>query len=327
VSFASMLYHDLDEDARLACKIDKIGMNMLSRNNLSIHQLPGVYVAHYVMLGSLTEPIQSAMTMQTGNLSQAAFSLSIMIARSIDAGSNLLILKNTIEIHMKSAKQHSQLQFVSNLVMMHEVVSRLIRNDEVTSFPDLENIPPTDEDLQFTLEMLSSFYLGHAERVHYESKLWERLDDSQKRKVPIRFMYVAFFSGIASFRLYSYGRRDSQSHIKTLAKSLPILEKASGFSEWNYRNKYLLLKAANFSIAKKNIEAEGEFNAAIQASRASKFVHEEGLACELAAMHHMRRGYDHLALSLFQQAKSCYKTWGSHVKEDHMTSQIDSLEI
>jgi hypothetical protein len=87
------------------------------------------------------------------------------------------------------------------------------------------------------------------------------------------------------------------------------------------------LKAAYLSIVDKNANAEKEFGAAILASKASKFVHEEGLACELAAMHHMRRGYDHLALSLFQQAKSCYKTWGSHVKEDHMTSQIDSLEI
>eukprot|EP00804_Cyclotella_cryptica_P018958 CCRYP_006467-RB/>CCRYP_006467-RB protein AED:0.02 eAED:0.02 QI:225/1/1/1/0.66/0.5/4/29/1413 len=335
VSFASMLSRDLDEDATLACRISKAGMSMLSRNDSAmIQQLPVVYSIHFMMVGSLTEPIQSAVTMvrhayeigmQTGNLSQAAFSLAIMMARSLYAGTNLLNLRNDLEVHLKSAKQHSQLILLANLQMMHEVVSRLIGDDEAKSFPSLKEIPPTDEDVQFTLEMFSSFYLGHAERVHYKSKLWERLEDSEKRKVPIRFIYTAFFSGIASFRLYSYGRKDSQTHTKNLTKSLSILEKASEFSEWNYKNKFLLLKAAHLSITDNNFNAENEFGAAILASRASKFVHEEGLACELAAMYQVTRGNNTSALSLFCQAKSCYKTWGSRVKEIHIASLIDSI--
>eukprot|EP00804_Cyclotella_cryptica_P001010 CCRYP_012361-RA/>CCRYP_012361-RA protein AED:0.06 eAED:0.06 QI:298/1/0.66/1/1/1/3/12/1416 len=336
VSFASMLSRDLGEDARLACRISKAGMMMLSRNDTAmIQQLPIVYTVHYMWVGSLTEPIQSAAAMsqhayeigmQTGNLSHAAFSLSIMMARLLYAGTNLLKLKNDLEVHLKSAKQHSQFILLANLVMIHEVVSSLIGDEEAKSFLYPEKVRPTDEDFQFTLEMFSSFYLGHAERVHYKSKLWEKLEDSEKRKVPLHFIHTAFFSGIASFRLYSYGRKDSQTHIKILAKSLSILEKASQFSEWNYKNKYLLLNATYLSITDKKFNAENEFRAAILASRASKFVHEEGLACEIAAMHHVKRDNNAVALSLFRQAKACYKTWGSRVKAVHISSLIDSIQ-
>ncbi|KAL7519085.1 hypothetical protein ACHAWX_003883 [Stephanocyclus meneghinianus] len=335
VSFASILSRDLDEDARLACRISKTGMIMLSRNNSAIQQLPGVYAMHYMMVGSLTEPIQSAAAMshyayeigmQTGNLSQAAFCLAIMMARSLYAGTNLLNLKSDLQVHLNSAKQHSQLILFANLVMMHEVVSKLIGDEEAESFQYLEEFPSTDDDFQLTLEIFSSFYLGHTERVHYKSKLWDRLEDSEKRKVPIRFIYTAFFSGIASFRLFSCGRKGSQTHTKNLAKSLSILERASGFSAWNYENKYLLLKAAHLSITDQNFNPENEFGAAILASQASKFVHEEGLACELAALHHLKHDNKALALTLFRQAKSCYKMWGSQVKKNHIASLIEAIQ-
>ncbi|KAL3784136.1 hypothetical protein HJC23_005794 [Cyclotella cryptica] len=336
VSFASMLSRDLDEDTRLACRISNAGMTMLSRNDSAmIKQLPAVYSVHYMGIGSLTEPIQSVVEMnyhayeigmQNGNLSHAAVSLSIMMATSLYAGTSLSKLKNDLEVHLTSANKHSQLNLLANLVIIHEVVSKLIGDEEAKSFPDLEQHPLPNEDLRHSLDMFSSFYLGHAERVHYKSKLWEKIEDDEKRKVPIRFICTAFLSGMASFRLYSYGRKDSQIHIKNLEKSLSILEKASAFSEWNYKNKYLLLNAANLSIADTKLNAENEFDAAILDSKSSKFVHEEGLACELAAMHHVKHGNNALALTLLHQAKSCYKRWGCRVKEVHIASHINAIQ-
>ena len=69
------------------------------------------------------------------------------------------------------------------------------------------------------------------------------------------------------------------------------------------RNYHLLanMKKLKFSIYMK----------AIEESRSSHFVHEEGLACELAGMHYGRRGDITKAKELFQQAENCYETWGS----------------
>ena len=102
-------------------------------------------------------------------------------------------------------------------------------------------------------------------------------------------------------------------------------EKASNFSEWNFKNKACLLKAVFCSITGKKSEAEREFDAAILLSRSSKFVHEEGLACETAAMYYKKSGNNDMAVNLFRQAQKCYQDWGSQMKVRHVARQIELL--
>ncbi|KAL3791816.1 hypothetical protein HJC23_002447 [Cyclotella cryptica] len=335
VSFSSILCcESFDEDARIACRIGKVGMLMLSRNDSAIEELPGVYLIHYVYAGSLIEPIQACVNMmrhayeigmQTGDPSKAAFNLSIMVAKQIKAGTNLLALKRDIGNYSKLATQYAQKQLRCNLLMMNKIVSRLIGDDREECSADEKDIPAWEES-EFSLEMMTSFYLGHMERVCHKSKLWEDLDDSMKKKVPFRVIYIGFFSGLASASLYSYGKKNSQRHLSNVAKSLEILEKAANFSVWNFKNKASLLRATMLAItAEDDAVIQSEFNRAILASRSSKFVHEEGLACELAGMHYKKRGMKSLALSFFHQAELCYKSWGSHVKVRQMVRQIELM--
>ena len=67
------------------------------------------------------------------------------------------------------------------------------------------------------------------------------------------------------------------------------------------------------------------YNTAIEAARSSKFVHEEGLACELAGMHYKRIKDVERALSLFQRALECYDEWGSQMKVRMMQEKIQHL--
>lgn len=94
------------------------------------------------------------------------------------------------------------------------------------SFLNLEHIPPMDENLQYSLEML---FLSS--RVQNKLKFWERLDDFKSwRSWFDCFIYL--FSVITMFLLYWYSSKNSQSHNKNLAKSLPILETVSRSSDW-----------------------------------------------------------------------------------------------
>eukprot|EP00804_Cyclotella_cryptica_P017299 CCRYP_019577-RA/>CCRYP_019577-RA protein AED:0.24 eAED:0.25 QI:0/0.5/0/1/1/1/3/0/813 len=311
---------DLGENARIACRIGKIGIMVLSRNASTMGELPGVYLIHYVHAGSLIEPIQTCVSlmqhayeigMQTGNPSKAAFNLSAMVAKQIKAGTNLLALKRDIANYLKLAGQYAQKQLQCNLLMMNAMVLRLIGDEEeiVQTLQDEKDIPAWEE-CEFCLDMMTSFYLGHMERVYHKSKLWEELVDSVKKKMPPRVIYIAFFSGLASASLYSYGKKNSQRHLSKIAESLSVLENAATFSDIG---------------AEEDVEIRAEFDSAILASRSSKFVHEEGLACELAGMHYKKNGNKSLALSFFRQARSCYESWGSCVKVRHMTRQIDFI--
>ena len=67
------------------------------------------------------------------------------------------------------------------------------------------------------------------------------------------------------------------------------------------------------------------YAAAIDSARSSGFIHEQGLACELAG-YHCKKIFDlRNARSFFDQAKECYTEWGSQMKVDSVTRQLRSL--
>lgn len=77
-----------------------------------------------------------------------------------------------------------------------------------------------------------------------------------------------------------------------------------------------LLEAEIYSFRGKHQEAKEAYTASIETARSSRFVHEQGLACELAGHHCRKIGDDATARSFYNQAKQCYLDWGSQMKVD-----------
>merc|ERR1712194_220599 len=110
---------------------------------------------------------------------------------------------------------------------------------------------------------------------------------SQARKSQVRKI-ATFYYGINAFSLLK-GRRTSK--LKLIPKAcIRELKAAALHSEWNYRNKVHLMEAEMFSYEGNNESASSFYAAAILASRSSSFVHEQGLACELAGFHYKKIG-------------------------------------
>ena len=86
-----------------------------------------------------------------------------------------------------------------------------------------------------------------------------------------------------------------------------------------------LLEAEQFSFLNRNSEAQASYAAAINSSRSSGFIHEQGLACELAGYHFKKVVDLHSAWILFDQAKQCYIEWGSEMKVNSVSCQLRSL--
>ena len=72
-------------------------------------------------------------------------------------------------------------------------------------------------------------------------------------------------------------------------------------------------------------EANASYDAAISFTRSSVFIHEQGLACELAGYHCKNVGDSSSAWSFFHQAKRCYIERGSQMKVESVTHQLDYL--
>ena len=86
-----------------------------------------------------------------------------------------------------------------------------------------------------------------------------------------------------------------------------------------------MLEAEHFSSQNLNSEAQASYAAAISSARSSGFIHEQGLACELAGYHRKKVCDFSSAWSHFDQAKRCYAEWGSQMKVDSVTCQLGFL--
>ena len=86
-----------------------------------------------------------------------------------------------------------------------------------------------------------------------------------------------------------------------------------------------MLEAEEFSHDGKHDEAMASYVAAINSAQSYGFIHEQGLACELAGYHCKNVGDRDAAWSFFNQAKRYYKEWGSELKINSVALQLESL--
>ena len=94
-------------------------------------------------------------------------------------------------------------------------------------------------------------------------------------------------------------------------KALRKMEAWLAFSEWNFKNKQLLLEAEfHFSMNNHSMAATC-YEASIKAAQAHKFRNEEAIANELAGHFFLEVGQREKSLSFFEQSIACYRTWGA----------------
>ena len=187
-----------------------------------------------------------------------------------------------------------------------------------------------DQELAYVeSKMMWLVYLGFYDRARHMAVRWKRLHkDNESKKIAVsslREIYANFYYGLSDIAL----RRQKNVKRRKLPEKewLNVVINAAECSEWNFQNKASLLLAEKLSSSSKHEKAEVHYMKAIEESRSSHFVHEEGLACELAGMHYGRRGDITKAKELFQQAENCYETWGSAAKIRQVQKKIKSINL
>ena len=82
------------------------------------------------------------------------------------------------------------------------------------------------------------------------------------------------------------------------------------------------MEAERLSHQGKHNEAKASYIASISSALASGFIHEQGLACELAGNHCKKMDDVSSARNFYVQAQVCYKEWGSQMRVDRITRQL-----
>ena len=86
-----------------------------------------------------------------------------------------------------------------------------------------------------------------------------------------------------------------------------------------------MLEAELKSYEGKHDEAKAYYVASINSAKASGFIHEQGLACELAGKHCKKVGDNSSARNFLNQANVCYTEWGSQMRVESIARQLNLL--
>lgn len=268
-------------------------------------------------------------SIQVGNNSIAALHTQFLIVRQLLAGTNLLDLKEELEHAIKMSDQYYSFPVLGmKLKFYYSTVLNLI-GETTLQEPNRDlNASTYDKESAHAFHLVITMtYLGYYSRAKNTVKRWELLGDENdsKKMISFRAAYVCFYYGLSLIGLKRQKTSKAARVKESLKDWLDVVQKAAKCSKWNFENKASLLRAERFSLGHNNEDAVIEYANAIQAAQSSHFIHEEGLACELAGGHYERLGNAAKALELFRRAESCYETWGSIVKSRQMQEKITEL--
>ncbi|KAL7543491.1 hypothetical protein ACHAXR_012775 [Thalassiosira sp. AJA248-18] len=325
VCFSDFMKDDIPE----MCRICELAMSTFNNDPRYTDQLSRVYVIYYAFVAPITQPLHLCAEklrrafecgVATGYRTYGFGSCIHDIRLSILAGTDLPTLLKRIEYYLKVMKKYGSVIKLF-LRIYHDTISMLMGRECNSAIPldDLSYIPA---DTKYFHKAIRAYWLGHTERFQYlVSKI---ISDDECGRHHKRF-FVHYY-GLNALSIINR-KKSSRSLKETPSKALEALGEAVGYSKWNFDNKVHLLEAEICSSQGSIIQANEAYDAAILAAKEPGFIHEEGLACELAGVHYTKCQENKIAWEYFNQAKSCYEKWGSQLKVDSVSRKMDSLHI
>jgi len=112
-----------------------------------------------------------------------------------------------------------------------------------------------------------------------------------------------------------------EQHIEALAEHHRQLEIWASYCPENFENRAALVGAEIARIEGRALDAMALYEQAVHSAQANGFVHNEALACEIAARFYAARGSEIISQAYLAKARYCYQCWGA----DGKVRQLDEL--
>ena len=97
-------------------------------------------------------------------------------------------------------------------------------------------------------------------------------------------------------------------------------------SKWNFEQKYFLLEAER-AFTDGDVEAAATaYDKAIETAKEHRFINEQALASECAALFYLNHDDVGQARKYLEQSRGLYKLWGAHRKVEDVGTLLETLE-
>ncbi|KAL3816018.1 LOW QUALITY PROTEIN: hypothetical protein ACHAXA_010789 [Cyclostephanos tholiformis] len=341
LEFASVLCIK-EKGVIVGSRLGKVAMSCFNKRYRSTRAMSRLYLLYYSLIAFHTEPLQSCadmlrlgfdVGMSAGETIGAFFSAVYHIKTALATGERLPTLLDKVDYYLGLAEIYQHKFGTILLSITRDTISTLIGKaglfTPISNFDAPAGAPEFIIKASLTRSAVVAFWQGHCERCQfYVEKLLKLSSVNYYRESYFldEYLVTLVIHGLNSFQVLRTRNIRSGVKIKSVPKkAIKTLTDATALSSWNFRNKVHLLEAEQFSFQNNNQEALLSYAAAINSACSSKFIHEQGLACELAGYHCKKNCDLSGARKFFDQAKKCYADWGSQLKVDSVAHALESV--
>ena len=262
---------------------------------------------------------------ESGDLIFAAFSESHLVCFHLGSGDRLEEVQAEAERNLASARRAGfgllECCFLGQLHLIHSL--RGIENSE--SEGGSANRAALEQRLEDdrSLAIAACFYWIRKLQACFHRGDYAGALQMQMKAEPLlwtcptffEFAEYHFYSGLAHAAAYDGTSVEKQAlHLAALAGHQKQLAKWAETCPENFADRTALVDAEIARIEQRPLDAQRLYEVAIRSAREHGFVHNEGLANELAARFYAERGFETIANAYLQNARYCYLRWGADAK-------------
>lgn len=275
--------------------------------------------------------------LETGNIEYATWNSCIYCAYLFAIGRELNEVKKELNKYMESAKKLQSKNSFYFSVMNYQAVLNLQEESETRCSLTGEEF---DEKFMIELFQKNNYKLALFHVYEHKTMLCYWFEEFQQAVENAiegeKYVDEMATAGLPSFLFYN-----SLSHLAIYSNASQkqqqkIIEKVTTYQKrmkiWathnpsHYLNKFYLVEAELARVLGQGIEAREYYDQAISLARNNNYIHEEGLAYEIAARFYLSNHQNHLARYYLQDAYYAYNRWGAIAKvKDLMTKYPELL--
>ncbi|MEM7555177.1 MAG: ATP-binding sensor histidine kinase [Cyanobacteria bacterium P01_A01_bin.84] len=347
-AFAYVLYGVLlcaAEDFELGYQFGQLSLDILSSFNTQAFKAKILFLIG-THISIWREPIRTALPtlqnayqvgLETGDLEFSALPSAIYAYYSYLTGNNLSEVEQDFVNYTQAITQIKQEYYLNFLCIWHQAVANLLGKneepcnlvgdicnaEELLSQFEHENVTTPMAYIYVNNLMLNCLFGNFPEAAKYVS-----LATEYARMVPATLLIPisCFYGALARLSLFTSASSAEQEEILTqVEESLEQLHKWAKYAPMNYLHHYHLIKAEQQRVLDKKLEAIELYDRAIAGAKENEYLHELGLANELAAKFCLNWGKEKFAASYMQEAYYCYARWGSPAKTKDLEKRYPKL--
>ena len=274
--------------------------------------------------------------LEHGDIENASYCAIHYCNNMLFSGLNLETIEKKTRNYMSLMKKTNQWYAVSYLRITLQTMLNLRNETEETGQLDSEAVSE-DEFLSSLIEsksytILQWFYTAKVVLNYLFYKYEKAVTNAAKAE-----SFVANAAGLISVGQLNFYQSlsllaqcktidfvEREAYLAQVEKNQKTLSLWANNAPQNFRHKYNIIEAERARVLD-NLEAIKLYEKAITGARKNKFLHEEALSYELAAIFYLEQNMIKIAQTYMTEAHFLYKKWGAETKVAHLDFIIHHL--